>query len=267
MLQRVDGQVFDFTAFTFKLLANTYGAGGTLEIMPQLGGEDAFDDPIYFDATGFYGQTFSYDTSPNPWGSTALLVGFDGYKIALYVDFALIALNVQSAAPGSQSCCLPDDSCADMTASGCLVQGGLPLGVGTSCSCDPCAVVTGPPPVPDGRSGTTPVRASRLDAAGSSMQVTWDMTSCPASAVNLLYGDLAAVGGYTLAGAVCGLGASGDYRWETVPVEDLYFLLVGTDGDVTEGSWGVDGGGQERNGSVPCGLCGVTIKDTSGICQ
>ena len=33
-LQRVDGDVFDLTAFTAKLLANTFGTGGSIEIMP-----------------------------------------------------------------------------------------------------------------------------------------------------------------------------------------------------------------------------------------
>ncbi len=91
-LQRVDGNVFDLTAFTARLLANTAGAGGAIEIMPVVNGEDAFADPLYFDATGYYGSTFSYDTSPNYLGSTALLKGYDTYKIGLYVDFALIAL-------------------------------------------------------------------------------------------------------------------------------------------------------------------------------
>ena len=35
-LQRVDGAVFDLTAFTAKLLANTAGAGADFEIMPLL---------------------------------------------------------------------------------------------------------------------------------------------------------------------------------------------------------------------------------------
>lgn len=96
-LQRVDGAVFDLTSFTVKILASTSGAGAALEIMPLVNGEDAFADPIAFDVTGYYGQTFSYDTSPNPFGSTALLVGYDTYKLALYVDFALVALTLQSA--------------------------------------------------------------------------------------------------------------------------------------------------------------------------
>ncbi len=74
-LQRVDGDVFDLTSFTAKLLANTAGAGGSIEIMPLLNGEDAFSDPLYFDASGYYGNAFSYNESPNPWGSTARALG------------------------------------------------------------------------------------------------------------------------------------------------------------------------------------------------
>ncbi len=93
-LKRVDGGVFDMTAITFKLLANTAGAGGTLEIMPKLNGEDAFNDPVYFDATGYYGMTFSYNETLNPWGSTSLLKGYDTYNIGLYVDFAFTGLTL-----------------------------------------------------------------------------------------------------------------------------------------------------------------------------
>lgn len=95
-IKRVDGKAFDLTAFTAKLLANTGGAGATIEIMPQLDGEDGFPDPLYFDATGYYGATFSYNTSPNYWGSTALLTGFDTYNVSLYVDYAFIALTLKN---------------------------------------------------------------------------------------------------------------------------------------------------------------------------
>lgn len=97
-LKRVDRDLFDLTAFTAKLLANTGGAGGSIEIMPLRNGEDAFNDPLYFNATGSYGQVFSYDESPSYLGSTAALKGFDAYKIGLYVDFALTALTLQGAA-------------------------------------------------------------------------------------------------------------------------------------------------------------------------
>ncbi len=97
VIQRVDGDVFDLAAFTAKILANTGGAGASFEIMPSLNGEDAFSDPLYFDATGYYGSTFSYTSSPNYLGSTALLKGYDRYTIGLYVDFALTALTLEGA--------------------------------------------------------------------------------------------------------------------------------------------------------------------------
>ncbi|TWU30296.1 PEP-CTERM sorting domain-containing protein [Bythopirellula polymerisocia] len=99
-IERVDGHVFDLTSFTAKLLANTAGAGGSIEIMPLLSGEDAFNDPLYFNATGYYGQSFSYDTSPNYLGSTALLKNFDSYIVNLYVDFAFTALVLAGNAVG-----------------------------------------------------------------------------------------------------------------------------------------------------------------------
>jgi hypothetical protein len=96
-IERVDGDVFDFTAFTARLLANTAGAGGSFEVVPFLNGQEMLPDPVVFDATGYYWSTFSYNTSPNPWGSTALLTGYDKYAIDLYVDFALIGLTFEGA--------------------------------------------------------------------------------------------------------------------------------------------------------------------------
>jgi hypothetical protein len=96
-IERVDGDVFDITAFTARLLANTAGAGGSFEVVPFLDGEEVLQDPVVFDATGYYWSTFSYDTSPNPWGSTAPLTGYDKYTFDLYVDFALIGLTLEGA--------------------------------------------------------------------------------------------------------------------------------------------------------------------------
>ena len=266
ILQRVDGQVFDLPAFTAKLLANTAGAGAAIEIMPLLNGEDGFPDPLMFDASGYYGQTFSYDTSPNPQGSTALLVGFDTYKITLYVDYALVALTLQSAVSGPRSCCLPGPSCADLDADACALQGGVAKAGGTSCSCDPCLAAPAPPPVPDGTSGTAPLLAGRLDATGTSIRLSWDATTCAASDYNLLYGDLAAVASVSPTGSVCAIGTSGVYDWTGAPASDLWLLIVGTDGAGTESSWGLDGAGQERHGASSSGACGVTLKDTSRTC-
>ena len=97
-IERVDGDVFDINAFSAKLLANTGGAGADFEVVPFLNGEEVLPDPVIFNATGYYGQTFSYNTTPNPWGQSTLpLTGYDKYSIDLYVDFAWTALTLIGA--------------------------------------------------------------------------------------------------------------------------------------------------------------------------
>jgi hypothetical protein len=102
ILSRLDGAPFDLTAFRAKLLGNTGGAGAKFEVMPALGGEDAWNDPAEFQATGYYGQVFSYDeTTPGYLGNTVLLKDFDSYKISIYVDFAWTALTLVDDGPGT----------------------------------------------------------------------------------------------------------------------------------------------------------------------
>jgi hypothetical protein len=95
-VRRVDGAVFDLTAFTAKLLASA-GAGRAIEIVPLLNGEEPLNDPLYFDVSGNYGNEFSYDTSPNYLGTTAALTDYDTYVISLTLDYALISLTVVDA--------------------------------------------------------------------------------------------------------------------------------------------------------------------------
>jgi len=105
-ISRLDGNPFDLSAFSAKLLANTAGAGGDFEVVPMLAGEDLYGDPVMLFASAYYGNTFSYSTSPNPgpfnpYSQTTLsLTGADVYKISLYVDFALTGLTlIDSSAP------------------------------------------------------------------------------------------------------------------------------------------------------------------------
>lgn len=93
-VSRMDGAVFDINAITFQLWANTAGAGGTMEIMPQIDGEDLYNDPVMFGATGFYSQSFSYADGGGYQASTTALKGADTYKMHLYVDWALKSLTV-----------------------------------------------------------------------------------------------------------------------------------------------------------------------------
>lgn len=96
-LSRADGQPFSIRYFVFRILGSTAGAGAMLEIMPLINGEDALPDPLMYQATGYYGQTFS--------NSTPELVNYDAYKITLYMDFALLNLSLvdPSAPPPSLS--------------------------------------------------------------------------------------------------------------------------------------------------------------------
>lgn len=89
-LKRADGKLFDLQSFTGKILLNTAGAGGAFEIMPQLDGNDAFPDPLMFDATGYAGQSFPH---------TPALAGYDTYKVHLWGDFALTALTLIDTNP------------------------------------------------------------------------------------------------------------------------------------------------------------------------
>lgn len=84
-IKRIDGKLFDLWAFTGKLLANTAGTGGAFEIMPLLDGEDALNDPVMFDCSGYGGQSFPH---------TPRLAGYDTYKIHLWVEWALTALTL-----------------------------------------------------------------------------------------------------------------------------------------------------------------------------
>ena len=126
--------------------------------------------------------------------------------------------------------------------------------------------VLGPPPVSDGIAGL-PFLASRADAAGAAIDLTWD-AGCPATGYHLLYGSLADVAAPELAadGGECNLDLSGSYNWSEVPVGDVWFLIVSNDGITTEGSWGQQTDGVERGGTTPSGQCGITQHKNNGSC-
>ena len=87
-IRRVDGQTFDLWTFTGKILGNTAGAGAVFELMPQLNGNDAFANPLTYDATGYAGQSFSYAPT---------LSGYDTYILSLWMDYGLMQLTVSDS--------------------------------------------------------------------------------------------------------------------------------------------------------------------------
>lgn len=127
----------------------------------------------------------------------------------------------------------------------------------------------GPPAVPDGLGGTTPLLVASSNPDGSSLRVSYDIASCANSVADhhIIYGQKSglptAPGGiYTPLGAVCGIGNAVPYDWIGVPVPDdgqrlLWFLVVTTDSSGVEGSWGKDSLGNERNGPGNAGASGI----------
>ncbi|MFA6178946.1 MAG: PEP-CTERM sorting domain-containing protein [Candidatus Methylopumilus sp.] len=115
-IQRVDGNVFDITAFSAKVIGNTAPGGADFEVVAKLRGEDLYNDPVAFFASGYSGTTFNYSRSPNPgplnpFGQTTLrLTGADSYTIGLYTDFALVGLTVVDASIAPQPSAVPEPS-------------------------------------------------------------------------------------------------------------------------------------------------------------
>jgi hypothetical protein len=154
---------------------------------------------------------------------------------------------------------------------------------------DPATTDTGlgAPPVTDMGAhelGSTPdlIRVDKLDAQGSTLELTWSAAACPGAASHhVVYGTRAQLPSainepHGLSGAACGVGPTSPRLWEGVPDPTtdptglLWFLLVADDGQATEGSWGRNSGGFERYGPAPggdSGLCGVTSKDPGSVCN
>jgi len=137
-----------------------------------------------------------------------------------------------------------------------------------------------PPGVPDGSAGSIPMTVEALDAAGTSLSISWDTSTCTANSVHqILYGqgsDLPASAGGTmgLAGGACGLGATSPFVWSPAPSAIdgtglIWWVLVVNNGAGKEGSWGTDSAGVERVGPAldgSSGQCGVTNRNLANIC-
>ncbi len=126
-----------------------------------------------------------------------------------------------------------------------------------------------PPPVPDGSFGNA-MTSSKITSDGSQIHLNYDSTTCPAPSYSIYYGNLSSVSSYTFSGSACSIDTDGTYDWTSVPSENLFFIIVSSNGSGTEGSWGKDfinGTHNERGGTTPSNLCGNTLHDNGGTCQ
>ena len=138
----------------------------------------------------------------------------------------------------------------------------------------------GPPAVPDGTTGSA-MTVTRLSADASVLAIHWDTNTCSGAVdYQILFGYASQLphppgGTYGLSGSVCALGTDSPVTWANVPpvtpggTNWVWWLVVATDGATTEGPWGSDSGGDEREGpagSGSSGQCGVTDKDLTNAC-
>jgi plastocyanin len=144
-------------------------------------------------------------------------------------------------------------------------------------------VAAAPPGVPDGTGGS-PLLVGKLPLIpnGSRLALSWDTSTCnPIDDHQIVYGFgsglPASLGGsYTVSGSRCDIGGSPlqPFTWSSVPdpgLQDpstglLWFLVLTNDNGSTEGSWGQDAAGNERNGTAASGVCGVITKSLSNLC-
>lgn len=137
---------------------------------------------------------------------------------------------------------------------------------------------SGPPGVPDGSAGSTPMTVQMMESDGSVLSIAWDTGTCSGSAgTHIIYGDrsnlpTAAGGAFSLAGSVCSIGSS-PFVWDPAPVAAdgsglIWWLIVRNDGGA-EGSWGKTSAGAERTGpgaGGSSGQCGATSRSVSNTC-
>ncbi len=136
-----------------------------------------------------------------------------------------------------------------------------------------------PPAVPSGAAGP-PMTVEAIDAAGSTLLVHWDTGTCSASEHQILFG-----GGSSLPDSLggvfgpvqsrCSVGVSGSFLWDSSPdpASDatglIWWLVVATEGELLEGSWGTGSDGLERRGTGnngSSGECGLFTKDLTNAC-
>jgi len=93
--------------------------------------------------------------------------------------------------------------------------------------------------------------------------LNWDATQCPPAAVNVNWGNLENFSAF--AGGFCGLPPSGT---TTLPLPDnVWFVVAGTNGASTDGSWSRDHLGHENSYTAATDACpAITQHVTNNNC-
>jgi len=136
------------------------------------------------------------------------------------------------------------------------------------------------PAVSEGGVFGQPMRASRVTADGSAIQITFDTAACPGEMdQQIIYGQRSgfpgtAGGVITPLGGRCDIGTATPFVWNPTRTPDdgsnlMWFLIVTEDNAGTEGPWGSYNNVTERTGpgaNGSSGVCGTTNKDVTNLC-
>jgi hypothetical protein len=119
----------------------------------------------------------------------------------------------------------------------------------------------GPPPIPDGAS--VPGLPLTVTPSGANLSLSWDAAACPPTAVNIYWGNLGSFASF--AGGFCGQAPSGSATI-TLP-DNVWFLVAGTNGGNTDGSWSRDQLGSEKSYAGASAACpAITQHVTNNNC-
>jgi hypothetical protein len=159
----------------------------------------------------------------------------------------------------------------------CIVHASLNMGGNVTTHAS-----LGPPGVPDGSAGSSPLTVGKLGESSVNLEIGWDSTLCPeASDYEIIYGGGSQLPsilgeGYGLSGGLCSIGTVPPFAWinSPDPTSDdtgfIWFLVVANDGSAIEGSWGESSAAIERAGPGPGGSSGVAFchatKELSNTC-
>ncbi len=124
---------------------------------------------------------------------------------------------------------------------------------------DPVELFTRPAPADS-------LLVDKLAAGANRMALSWSGMGCPSFDYHVLYGDLANVTSATVDAALCNIGTSGSFTWQSTPPADLFYVIVGTDDTgIYESGWGATTAGP-RGGTKASFECGTTTKVLDAQC-
>lgn len=157
-----------------------------------------------------------------------------------------------------------------LTEEGWYVDDVVVSHVQTNTPCSTSGSITSVKPVPDGLwvSGTA-TRANKTSQDGSTVDLTWDVSTCASPDYNVYWGTESGLPSYSLSGSSCGMGTTGSYSWSAPAIPEgedfVWWVLVGSDASAMESSWGRDSAGNERHPAAS-NQCGFTAKSTASTC-